>query len=68
VYEGVIGSHRAAISRLGDLDPVSEDLLISQSADLELFQWFVRAHLESSGGTLPTAGKKTERAAAEAVS
>ncbi len=68
VYEGVIGSHRTAISRLGDLDPVSEDLLISQSADLELFQWFVRAHLESSGGTLPTAGSKTERAAAEAVS
>ena len=61
VYEGVIGSHRTAISRLGDLDPVSEDLLIPQSADLELFQWFVRAHLESSGGTLPTAGSKTER-------
>ena len=68
VYEGVIGSHRTAMSRMGDLDPVSEDLLISQSADLELFQWFVRAHLESSGGTLPTAGLKTERAAAEAVS
>lgn len=68
VYDGVIGSHRTAIARLGDLDPVSEDLLIGQSGDLELFQWFVRAHLESSGGTLPTAGAKTEREAAQAMS
>lgn len=67
VYDGVVDSHRKAIARLGDLDPVSEDLLISQSANLELFQWFVRAHLESSGGTLPTAGAGSERAAADAV-
>jgi starvation-inducible DNA-binding protein len=50
VYSGVIGDHRAARSMLADLDPVSEDVLIGQLADLELFQWFVRAHLQNSSG------------------
>jgi|GEM_PF-14154 len=50
VYSGVIGDHRAARSMLADLDPVSEDILIGQLADLELFQWFVRAHLQDSSG------------------
>ena len=41
--------------RLGDLDPVSEDMLIGHAGELEKFQWFVRAHLESviSHGTPP---------------
>lgn len=50
VYAGVIGDHRAAISKLADVDPVTEDLFIGQTAELELFQWFVRAHLQDSDG------------------
>ena len=52
VYDGVAGDHRQAIARLGDLDPVSEDLFIGQLAQLELFQWFVRAHLKDSDGDI----------------
>lgn len=50
VYSGVIADHRAVIERLGDLDPITEDLFIGHTADLELFQWFVRAHLKDSDG------------------
>lgn len=52
VYDGVNGDHRKAIDALGELDPVSEDMLTGQLADLEQFQWFVRAHLESASGDL----------------
>lgn len=45
VYQGVIEDHRGAIESLGDLDPVSEDLMTSQAGELELFGWFVRSHL-----------------------
>ena len=48
VYDGVIASHRKAITLAGELDPITEDILIGQSAELEKFQWFVRAHLERS--------------------
>lgn len=67
VYNGVNRDHRKAISELTDLDPVSEDMLIGQLAALEQFQWFIRAHLESSYGVLPTADKRTESAAAKAA-
>ena len=67
VYSGVNGSHREAIGKLGDIDPVSEDMLIGQLADLEQFQWFVRAHLESASGELPTVGKGGEKEAAKAA-
>jgi len=65
VYNGVNGDHRKAIDKIAALDSVSEDMLISQLTDLEQFQWFVRAHLESSSGKLPTAGKVTELGAAK---
>ena len=39
-------------------------MLIGQSGELEKFQWFVRAHLENSGGQLANAGPTTEKAAA----
>ncbi len=68
VYNGVNGDHRSAIEKMGDLDPVSEDLLIGQLSQLELFQWFVRAHLESSNGSLATEDAKTEKEAVDAVS
>jgi starvation-inducible DNA-binding protein len=33
-------------------------------AELEKFQWFVRAHLENAGGQLANRGARTERGAA----
>ena len=67
VYAGVIGDTRKAIAEIGDIDPVTEDLLIGQSGQLELFHWFVRAHLENSGGQLSTSGASSEKAAAKAA-
>ncbi|AXV65887.1 MULTISPECIES: DNA starvation/stationary phase protection protein Dps [Pseudoalteromonas] len=52
VYNGVNKDHRQAIEKLAELDPVSEDMITGQLADLEQFQWFVRAHIESSTGEL----------------
>jgi starvation-inducible DNA-binding protein len=52
VYVGVIEDHRKAIKIAGDIDPVSEDLLIGQTNQLELFHWFVRAHLEDKAGNI----------------
>ena len=46
VYDGVITDHRSAIEQSETSDPVTQDMLIGQSRQLELFQWFVRAHLE----------------------
>ena len=57
VYRGVIGSHRQAAADTDELDPVTNDLLIGQLHDLEKFQWFVRAHLESSRGALGATDK-----------
>jgi starvation-inducible DNA-binding protein len=67
VYDGVNGDHRKAIAKLGDLDPISEDLLVGQAKDLELFQWFIRAHLETADGHLATADAETETGAARAA-
>ena len=50
VYAGVVGDHRSAVAELGDLDPITEDLLIGHLRDLEQFQWFVRAHLKDATG------------------
>jgi len=67
VYNGVNASHRSAIEALDGVDPVSEDMFTGQLAQLEQFQWFVRAHLESSEGKLPTADEATEKSAASAA-
>jgi starvation-inducible DNA-binding protein len=64
VYEGIIGSHRACIEALETLDRVSQDMVIEQTEDLEQYHWFVRAHLEDSGGRLSTEGATGERDAA----
>src|SRR6195952_1327341 len=64
VYTGVVEDHRAAIEKTEEADPVTEDLLVGQTGQLEQFHWFVRAHLETEGGTLLTEGVQTERAAA----
>ena len=57
-----IAGHRAAIETADDVDPVTEDLLIGQTGELEQYQWFVRAHLESADGALPTASADAEAA------
>jgi starvation-inducible DNA-binding protein len=63
VYSGIIKDHRAAVAATDGVDPVTQDLLIEHLRSLELFQWFVRAHLESAGGTLSTDAVHTEAAA-----
>ena len=64
VYQGVIADHReAAEADRGDR-PVSNDLLIGHLHELELYHWFVRAHLESSSGSLSTNGAAKESTAA----
>jgi starvation-inducible DNA-binding protein len=67
VYNGVIGDHRKAIAEFDELDLVSQDMMISQSDKLELFQWFVRAHLEDSSGNLAHGDADSVREAAQAV-
>jgi starvation-inducible DNA-binding protein len=64
VYDGIIKGHRDAIEIVGDLDPITEDILIGQTAGLEQFHWFIRAHLENNAGVLSTQGATTEKGAA----
>jgi starvation-inducible DNA-binding protein len=64
VYTGVIEDTRKCIETLEDLDLVSQDMIIGHAGELEKFQWFIRAHLENSGGQLANEGAKTEKAAA----
>jgi starvation-inducible DNA-binding protein len=64
VYTGVIEDTRKCIETLEDLDLVSQDMIVSHAGELEKFQWFMRAHLENSGGQLANEGAKTEQAAA----
>ena len=68
VYAGVITDHRVAQEKSADLDPITEDLLIGQIRELELFHWFVRAHLENASGELATSESRSQREAADAVS
>jgi starvation-inducible DNA-binding protein len=67
VYTGVIEDTRKAIHRAGELDPVTENILEEHAAELEKFQWFVRAHLENAGGQLANRGARTEKAAARSA-
>ena len=64
VYDGLITDNRKAIEEVGKLDPITEDVLIGQTGQLEKFQWFVRAHLENSAGVLSNADAQTEKDAA----
>ncbi|MDM7831142.1 Dps family protein [Cellulomonas edaphi] len=67
VYVGVIEDHRKAAKDVEELDDVTNDLLIGHLHELELFHWFVRAHLESAGGSLSTENATTEKGAARAA-
>ncbi|MGD0554393.1 MAG: DNA starvation/stationary phase protection protein [Streptosporangiaceae bacterium] len=64
VYAGVIEAHRRVVDATEDLDPVTQDMLIGQSRQLEQFHWFVRAHLEASDGSLSTGNATHEATAA----
>lgn len=52
VYTGIITSQRKAIEEVSKIDPITEDILIGQTAELEKFQWFLRSHLETTDGDL----------------
>ncbi len=67
VYQGVIGSYRAGLEELDRLDLVTQDMFIAQTEQLELFHWFIRAHLEDTGGRLSTEGATSEKEAAAAA-
>ncbi len=64
VYSGVVKDHRAAAEELDELDLVTQDMIVGQLDELEQFQWFVRAHLETSDGTIPETTSEKEGAAA----
>jgi starvation-inducible DNA-binding protein len=67
VYKGFIADYRQAAEDT-EIDPVTNDLLIGHLHEIEQFHWFVRAHLESAGGTLADEDADTEKkAAAEAA-
>ena len=67
VYDGVITDNRKAIEEVGELDPITEDVLIGHTGQLEKFQWFVRAHLENAAGALAHGNASTEKEAADKV-
>jgi len=67
VYEQTCSGHRTAIEQVGSIDPVTEDLLISQLAELELNHWFVRAHISDTNGRLATHGTISQLDAATAA-
>ncbi|MEO9010980.1 MAG: DNA starvation/stationary phase protection protein [Nakamurella sp.] len=67
VYQSVISEHRRAAADTDEIDPVTNDMLVGHLHSLELFHWFVRAHLESSGATLSSSGEVTEKSAAKAA-
>src|SRR5215218_581737 len=64
VYIQLIADHRKAQQAVADIDAMTEDMIIGQTRQLELFHWFVRAHLENSGGALSTEGALSEEEAA----
>ena len=60
VYTGVIEDHRKDIE-LADDSTLTEDMLIGQLGQLELFQWFVRAHLERAPVTSAATARTREQ-------
>ena len=52
LYVKVTSEHREAATATEPLDAVTNDMLIGHLHNLELFHWFVRAHLESAGGEI----------------
>lgn len=54
LFRSVIIDHRSAADELEKLDVVTQDLLVAQLHQLELFHWFIRAHVEDPAGHLAT--------------
>ena len=67
VYVKLIEAHREAQKAVADIDPITEDMIIGHAKQLELFHWFVRAHLENTSGELSTHDASSERKAADAA-
>jgi starvation-inducible DNA-binding protein len=67
VYDGIIADHRGAAERAAELDPATEDMLVAQIRTLELYQWFIRAHIANTSGELMTRGADDELDAAAAA-
>jgi starvation-inducible DNA-binding protein len=67
IYEKIGAEHRSALGPVGNIDPISEDLLISQARRLELNHWFVRAHISDTDGRLATQGTVDQLEAATAA-
>jgi starvation-inducible DNA-binding protein len=67
VYENVGAAHRSAIEQVSNIDPISEDLLVSQARRLELNHWFIRAHVSDTDGRLTTEGSIDQLDAATAA-
>jgi starvation-inducible DNA-binding protein len=67
VYSRIVSGHRDAIEAVAKIDPISEDLLISQTRALEKHHWFIRAHLEDIEGRLSTDDASSEEDAAAAA-
>lgn len=65
VYSRVVENHRRVIEMAGDIDPITEDMLIGQTGEMEQYQWFVRAHLQDDEGVISSAGAGSEKEAAE---
>jgi starvation-inducible DNA-binding protein len=63
-YARVCAAHREAAAEIGETDLVSQDLVVGQTAKLDLNHWFVRAHLEDTSGHLLTEGASNEMDAA----
>lgn len=51
-YTQVLNGVRDSMGVAGPIDPVTEDIYIAQAAELEKFQWFLRAHLEDESGNV----------------
>jgi starvation-inducible DNA-binding protein len=64
VYSDVIRAHREAAVTTEEPDPVTNDILIGQTAALEQIQWFVRAHIENTSGQVPSSEEGDEMEAA----
>jgi len=67
VYDGIVEDQREVIAKTEEPDPVTQDMLIEHSQQLEQFQWFVRAHLETDAGTLTTAQPSTAASSSTAA-
>jgi starvation-inducible DNA-binding protein len=58
--ETAIRNFREGIETMGDLDPISEDLLVASTRTLEKHHWMLRSHLPPAGGKPRARGKASD--------